>query len=541
MEYPHIPPHVSKEDLFEHFTLTQDERYHLPQIWRKEKNILGFAILLKTFLFLGFPPRKKADIPAAIVSWISQQLDVDPVEYKSYRWKSSLWDIHLASIRDFTGFRPGNGDDLQKLVQWLVDEAESHPTRRKMFSAAIQRCRRLRLELPVEKELQRLVSSAWQQYLSITCQKITERLAPETLQKMDQCLNPALNDNDCYEWMKTNPKKFGMKTLLREIKRLQFVNEFKIKADIHLINVPDDVLKLLRERAAPEGSYQMKRHPPNFRYALMAALLHFRRMELTDNIIDIFLQLIHRIEKKADKKLERELVCSIKTIYKKRELLYKMAKASTQNPHGTVENVLFPVVGKEILYQIVEEHEGRELGYENTKTEEKKKKYTRSYRMMMKPVFDTLVFRATNPVRRPLVDGIALVRKYLVKKHTFYPETEDVPEGLLTGSWKEMVVEDDWGTPRIIKHYFELCVLQNLEKALKNKEVWVEGSYRYRNPDEDLPQDWPERWRNYCSKHRIPERSEDFINPIRDEFVSALEKANEFFSEKRDVYIYYAL
>jgi hypothetical protein len=45
MEYPHIPQHFSKEGLFEHFILTQDERYNLPQ-WRKKQNILGFALLL---------------------------------------------------------------------------------------------------------------------------------------------------------------------------------------------------------------------------------------------------------------------------------------------------------------------------------------------------------------------------------------------------------------------------------------------------------------------------------------------------------------
>ncbi|HSL87286.1 MAG TPA: Tn3 family transposase, partial [Bacteroidales bacterium] len=113
------------------------------------------------------------------------------------------------------------------------------------------------------------------------------------------------------------------------------------------------------------------------------------------------------------------------------------------------------------------------------------------------------------------------------------------PEGLLTGSWKEMVVEDDLGSQRIIKHYFELCVLQNLEKALKNKEVWVEGSYHYRNPDRNLPHDWAENRINYCKKHGIPERSEDFVDPIREAHVSVLGKTNEFFCDKQDVYIYY--
>ena len=538
MDYPHINPHISKEDLIDHFTLTQNERYFLPQ-WRKGKNILGFTVLLKTFLFLGFPPRREEDVPDTIVSWLSQQLNVDHLEYERSRWKSSLWDIHLASIRSFTGFRPCNEGDNQGIVQWLVDEARSYPGRSMMFSAAIQRCRQLRIELPVEKKLHRLANSAWQQYLSITCRNISERFAPEIREKMDQCLNPGANDKDRYEWLKAHPRKFGVKSLLGEINRLQFVNEFEVKAALHLKDIPDEVLKLLRERADPELAYHMRRHPPNFRYALLAALLHFRQMELTDNIIDIFLQLIHRIKKKADKKMERDLVSSIQTVYKKGELLYKMAKASTQNPHGTVESVVFPAVGEDILYQLIKEHEGMEPKYENTQAKEKKNRYTHSYRRMMKPVLNTLIFRATNPVRGPLISGIALVRKYLDKKHTCLPESEDVPEELLTGSWKEMVIENDGGTPRILKHYFELCVLQNLEKALKNKEVWVEGSYRYRNPDQDLPRDWTEMCVNYCRKHRIPQRSEDFITPIRNELAAALEKANEFFSDKRDVYIYY--
>ena len=538
MEYPRFKLHIAAYDLIEHFTLTSDERYLLSQ-WRKDSNCLGFAVLIKSFQFLGYPPRQKENIPDAIISCISCQLKLDVKLFNEYRWKDSVWKAHLSSIREFTGFKSANENDFQKLVNWLIDEARRHPTRSKMYVAAIYRCRHLRLELPREKELQRLVNSAWQQYLSIVCREISESLGSKIRIKMDQCLDFDPDDKERYGWIKANPRKIGMKTLLLEIKRLQFVNEFGIKAHVHLVDVPDDVLKLLRERAAPEGSYQMKRHQPEFRYALMAVLLHFRRMELTDNITEIFLNLIRRIEKKADKKLERDLIRSIKTVYKKKELLYKIAKASTENPHDTFENALFPVVGEEILYRIIEEYEGQDLNYENTQTMEKKKKYTRSYRRMMKPVLDTLVFRATNPVCSSLMDGVALVRKYLDKNHTCYPETENVPKDLLTGIPEEIWAKKNGNATRVMKHYFELCVLQKLGKALKNKEVWVEGSYRYRNPDEDLPPDWSDRWISYCEKHRIPEKAEDFLNPIREELASSLKKANEFFSEKRDVYIYY--
>jgi hypothetical protein len=88
---------------------------------------------------------------------------------------------------------------------------------------------------------------------------------------------------------------------------------------------------------------------------------------------------------------------------------------------------------------------------------------------------------------------------------------------------------------RVLKHYFELCVLQKLEKALRNKEVWVEGSYRYRNPDEDLPADWSQCWVGYCDRHRIPETADEFLKPIKKELASALRKANAYFSQKQDV------
>jgi len=538
MEYPHIPQNISKENLYEHFTLTQDDRYHLPQ-WRQEQNFLGFAVLLKAFLFLGFPPRRKEDVPFSVVSWISQQLDVDSSVYEGYIWKSRLWDKHLAAIRRFTGFKPINQKESRMLADWLVEKASNHPSRAKMYAAAIHRYRHLLRELPKEKELQRLVNSTWQQYLNKVCHEISDRVGPEIRTMMDQSLDFDPSDKERYGWIKANPRKIGLKTLMIEIERLRFVNKFEIDANVFLPHIPDEVMKLLRDRAAPEGIYQMKRHQPEFRYALMAVLLHFRRMELTDNITDIFLNLIRRIEKKANKTLERDLINSIKIVYQKKEILYKIAKASTQNPEATFEEALFPVVGKDILYRIIEEFEGRDLNYDNIQTVEKKNKYTRTYRRMMKPVLDTLVFRTTNPACGSLVAGIALVRKYLDKKNTYYPETENIPKDLLNNMPAEVWEDKNGNETRVVKHYFELCVLQKLEKALRNKEIWVEGAYRYRNSDDDLPQDWSDKWISYCGKYRIPETPEEFLTPIRHELALSLKKANEFFSKKQDVYIYY--
>jgi hypothetical protein len=54
-------------------------------------------------------------------------------------------------------------------------------------------------------------------------------------------------------------------------------------------------------------------------------------------------------------------------------------------------------------------------------------------------------------------------------------------EGVVTSSWKKKVFEQVNGKTKINRHYYELCVLEKLERALKCKEVRVEGSYDFRN------------------------------------------------------------
>src|SRR5262245_19158870 len=69
----------------------------------------------------------------------------------------------------------------------------------------------------------------------------------------------------------------------------------------------------------------------------------------------------------------------------------------------------------------------------------------------------------------------------------------DVPlEGVVLPSWRETVLEEHAGTTCINRQYYELCVLQRLERALKCKEVWMERAYAFRNPSAELPANWAE-------------------------------------------------
>ena len=86
-----------------------------------------------------------------------------------------------------------------------------------------------------------------------------------------------------------------------------------------------------------------------------------------------------------------------------------------------------------------------------------------------------------------------------------------------------------------------MCVLQQLERALKCKEVWVSGSYQWRNPADDLPKDWTDETVriNYYQQLNQPIVMGTFVESIRREMTDALRKFNRVLPNSEQVSIYF--
>lgn len=535
MVYPSLRPQMCEDDLIAHFTLDDDDQDLIKTV-RKDASRLGFAVLVKTLSFLGYPPRRKNDIPHAVVQWIAEQMGLDGDLFRQYRWKGPLWKHHLSIARQHTGFCSFGPKDQSDLLDWLTEKTGEFLSPKELLTAAVQRCRDCRLELPREKELRRLVHSARKKFFQDLYQSVSSRMDPYIRGEIEACLEPPDTGLTLYDWMKSPPGNMGMKTILEEVEKLRFIKGFKIDMERYFPGISSKVLQVLRDRARAEDAYQMRRHPWSVRVTLMAALLLAREAEVTDHIVRIFLELIRRIEKKADRTLEKEFIGNIRTVLGKNRILYRIAEAVTSNPDGTVREVLFPEIGEEVFKRLVEEFKPGKTSYEVVRSQVIRKKYRHFYRRMMKPVLDVLEFRSNNSAYDPLLKGLELVHRYLDTKHTEYPEGEDIPEVILTGHWRELVLGEG---PRANKHYFELCVLTKLERALKCKEVWVEGAYRFRNPDKDLPGDWQRQRIEFYEKHGFPLEAKEFLQPIREQMYSALEDFHRFLGGRRDVYIHY--
>ena len=74
-----------------------------------------------------------------------------------------------------------------------------------------------------------------------------------------------------------------------------------------------------------------------------------------DDLIELLIQIIHRIGASAERRVERELTGTLKRVTGKNTLLFRLAETALANPDGIIREVLFPVIDEQTLADLVKE------------------------------------------------------------------------------------------------------------------------------------------------------------------------------------------
>jgi hypothetical protein len=259
-------------------------------------------------------------------------------------------------IRQPTGFRFPTGQDKHALETWLHTQgAPTAPTEDDLRECAYARCRDLGLELPAERELQRLVRTALHGFFHDLYARVTAELPAETLARLDHLLViESEAAQSVFDQLKSEPSAPGVKNLQHELTKLQTLRGLGVPAGA-FAGVPEKVLQLLKRRATNERAGEMRAHPPVIRHALLACFVHVRTMEVTDDAVRMTLEVIRRIDTQTEKHLEKTLLQDIKRVTGKVQLLYRIAEAGVDTPDGTIRNVLFPCVKEATFHALVAE------------------------------------------------------------------------------------------------------------------------------------------------------------------------------------------
>ena len=78
------------------------------------------------------------------------------------------------------------------------------------------------------------------------------------------------------------------------------------------------------------------------RLTLLAALCWLRASEITDALVDLLIGLVHKINARADRRVERELTEDLRRVRGKEAILFRLAEAAVEHPDDTVRDGAVP-------------------------------------------------------------------------------------------------------------------------------------------------------------------------------------------------------
>jgi len=534
------------EELEEHWSLLPAERTLLAN--KAGPTRLGFAVMLKGFQLEGQFPQPQT-LPALVIAHIAKQVSVPADLFLKYEWSARSARYHRAEIREFAGFRESTDADAQALADWVQRTLAPEDHRMEhLRDAVLERCRQLRVEPPSPGRVERLIRSGLHAFETQFFAETLQRLPPSTRSHLDRLL--AREDEEAPDgsdatgtpswWVKLrqDPGPVGIKSARAEIDKLQALRGIGLPGDL-FAGVARRVLDSYRQRATAERPVELRSHPEATGYTVVAAFCKLRAEEVTDNLVELLIHIIHKIGARAEKKVVTDLLEDFQQVTGKTGMLYRLAEAAIDNPDGVVREVLFPVVGEQTLKDLVREHKSTGSAYRTHVHIRMRASYGRHYRQILPKLLAALEFASSNEVYRPVILGLEQLKRYADSSSRFYGADEDVPlNGVVTGDWWDLVVKEDArGRLRVERIAYEVCLLEALRDKLRCKEIWVAGAHRWRNPDEDLPQDFEANREGYYRLLCQPREAETFVGELRRRMTDALETLDRGMPKNRDVRI----
>jgi TnpA family transposase len=550
------------EELIEHWMLSA---WDLAQLGNKTgATRLGFAVLLKFFQRAGRFPAFKNEVPSVVIAFVATQVGVPTEAYLQYDWQGRTIKDHRAEIRKLLEFRESTVADAEQMKQWLMAEVlpQEHQDER-LREEAYAWFRREHLEAPTPDRLTRLIRSAAhifeQQLYEATLARLPEATQAaleallstgvESLQEESPEVPPGTPEESAtppqssgeeeitnpLHYLRMDPGRVGLATMLEEMAKLRLIRELKLPTDL-FPNLSRKVLTVYRNRASIEEPSRLRAHPKAKRLTLLAALCFLRSQEITDGLVELLIQIVHKIDVRAEKRVEEEFANEFKRIANKEGILYRIAEASVEHPDEPVRKVIFEVASEKLLRDLIKEYKAKSPAFHRQVHLIMRASYSHHYRRMVPELLDMLEFRSNNELYKPVIRAIQLVKDYVRSPRQYYPDHEIIPiKEVVAAKWREFVVEkEDDGIEKVNRLNYEVCVLTALREKVRVREIWIVGANRFRNPDDDLPTDFSQKRETYYEALRQPTEAERFVEQIKEDMRKALRSLDGAMPRMRD-------
>jgi hypothetical protein len=257
--------------------------------------------------------------------------------------------------------------DEDALLDWLCAEIlahDQHPDRLRELIRA--ECCVRGIEVPTE--IVALIDRRLLAYEAQIYTVIAARLTPEVQQRLDALLvavpEASGEEEEAFplSLLRLDPGPVGVESALTEIAKLRSLRTIGLPSDLFAGYAPK-LVERLRRRVAAESPSHIRQHPQAIRMTLLAALVFQRTQEVTDALVTLLIQIVHRIGKRAERRVETAYLNDLKLVDGKTRILYRIADAALEHPDESVREVVFPLADEQTLRDLVAEYKAQGGAY----------------------------------------------------------------------------------------------------------------------------------------------------------------------------------
>lgn len=466
----------STHDLARYFHLDDTDHALIAQK-RGDHNRLGFAVQLGTVRYLGTFLEDPLAVPTPVLQAVAKQLCIEVTDdTRDYRVGRQRLQ-HAAEIRSCYGYVEITERQVGfRLSRWLYALCWTGTDRPSvLFERATAWLVTHKVLLPGCTTLERYVARLRSRVEERVWRTLSKGIDADQQARLENLLAvPPGQRTSQLDRLRTGPVMISSPSLVQALLRLHSVRELGISLPA-TARIPATRVAALARFAGAAKASAILRLPNLRRQATLAAFVHCLEATAQDDALEVLEAILRELfgdAIKADKKSRlrtlKDLDQAAATLAAACQIVLDSGLANEE-----LRTKLFEKVPRDILSRALENVNALIRPADNVYYQELDAKYKTVRRFL--PTLLLHVRFGANAAGEPVVAALDWLRTNIATKKL----GNDAPREVIRKSWQRHVLRDDG---QVDFHAYTFCVLEELQTALKRRDIFVTPSWRYADP-----------------------------------------------------------
>jgi len=470
--YGRYPDALSTTELSRYFYLDDDD---LELITHKRRDFtrLGYALQLTTVRFLGTFLEDIATVPQEVIQTLASQVNVADVMCVSAYWNSEQRWRHTTEIRTRYGYREFVEKGVKfRLGRWLCAMCWTGTDRPSvLFDYASTWLIGHKVLLPGATTLERFIAEI-RSRMEIRLWTLLGRSVNADQRARLEKLLVIADDGGRQSWfdkLRKGPVRTSAPALVKALERIDTVRALGITLP-SASNIPQSRLATLARFASTAKATAIHRLPAARRIATLVAFVHCIEATAQDDALDVLDMLLRDLFAKAEQADRKIRLRTLRDLDKAAKILAKVCVILLDPvlPDDGLRAQIDAVVDHNTLRTALDDVNALTRPPNDVFYVELHKRQATVNRFLPK-LLRTIQFNS-NPVGEQLLKALEWLR---------HRPDHDAPTDIVNKAWQRHVKQEDGGTDPAA---FTFCALDQLQTALRRRDVFIAPSWRYSDP-----------------------------------------------------------